>query len=221
MVSVWEQINQGAADVVTKVQQSLVQIVSDMGSIGAGSVWRSDGLILTNAHVVVGPQAQANLRVVLADGRSFPATILAADSKRDLALLQIDAQELPTIMRGSSSTLQPGQYVMALGHPWGVLDALTGGVVIGTGYNLPEQADGREWIALDLKMRPGHSGGPLFNVQGELVGINTMIRGPQVSFAIPADLATAFVNETLSAKPEAAPPQAAAMPLGSDSITIV
>jgi len=100
---------------------------------------------------------------------------------------------------------------MAAGHPWGVVDALTGGVVIGMGANLPEQFDDREWLALDMKMRPGHSGGPLVNSAGQLVGINTLIRGPEVSFAIPVHVVKAFLKDSLGQFVEPEPSDAVAI----------
>ena len=107
--------------------------------------------------------------------------------------------DLPAIQVGRSRDLLPGQWLMALGHPWGVPDALTAGIVIGTGRELP-QMNGRDWLALDMAMRPGHSGGPVFTPQGEMVGINTLITGPQVSFAVPVDAATLFLKESLGSR---------------------
>lgn len=197
MASIWQQINDAAADTVYSVRQSLVQIVSKEGNIGAGTIWHSDGLIITNAHVVTDRRGRRNLQVVLQNGKQHPAQIIAMDTERDLAALAIDEHDLPTIQIGHSAKLKAGQWLMAIGHPWGQLDAITAGVVIGKGENLPEVGDHKEWLALDMKMRPGHSGGPLFNHDGEIVGINTMIRGPEVSFAIPVDTVKSFLKETI------------------------
>lgn len=193
MSNIWQQVNESAAEAVFQVQQSLVQIMSDAGNIGAGTIWESDGLIITNAHVVSGREERNNLQVVLQNGEGYDAQIIALDKERDIAALRIQAENLPIIRVGSSAALHSGQWLMALGHPWGVLDSLTAGVVIGTGDKLPEVGDNREWLALDMKMRPGHSGGPLFNEMGEIVGINTMIRGPEVSYAIPVDAVKTFL----------------------------
>jgi S1-C subfamily serine protease len=196
-MTIWEQLNASASDTVEEVAQSVVQIVSEQeGAFGAGVVWRSDGIILTNAHVALGRQTVRQLEVVLSDNRKFGAKLLAYDKSADLAVLEIEADNLTPITLGDSSALQPGQYLMALGHPWGMVDALTGGVVIGVGANLPE-SDAREWVATSLKMRPGHSGGALFNAEGELVGINTMIRGPEVSYAVPVNIAKIFMHDAL------------------------
>jgi S1-C subfamily serine protease len=209
-VNIWQQINESAAGAVATVQRAVVQIVTAEGATGAGVIWRSDGLIITSAHVVVGRQPRRDLRVLLADGTTHPARVLAYDQARDLAALSIPAQGLPVIVPGQSQQVRAGQWLMALGHPWGTPDALTAGVVIGTGSALPE-SDGRNWLALDAHMRPGHSGGPVFDADGRLFGINTMIRGPQVSFAVPVDEVVAFLSEAaaggaaLPGAPEAVP----------------
>ena len=203
MATIWESINEAAAQAVDTVRASLVQIVSDEGNLGAGTIWQSDGLILTNAHVVMEREKRRNLQVVLYTGERYPAKLIAADRERDLAALAIEASDLPTIAVGHSSSLYPGAWLMAIGHPFGVLDAITGGIVIATGAKLPEVQDNRHWIALDMKMRPGHSGGPLFNGAGEIVGVNTMIMGPEVSFAVPVDEVKAFLKEAMANHPQA------------------
>lgn len=195
-MTIWEQINQQAADLVERVARSVVQLQGEEGSVGAGVIWRDDGLILTNAHVAVGRRKPRDLNVIFYDNQKTTAHLIAYDEERDLAALQVSTQHLTQIERGDSSKVNAGDYMMALGHPWGMIDALTAGVVIGRGENLPEMA-GREWIALDMKMRPGHSGGALFNTSGELIGINTLIRGPEVSFAVPVNDAKIFMRDVL------------------------
>lgn len=218
MTSIWQQINTSAATAVDTVRDNLVQIVNPQGNMGAGTIWQSDGLILTNAHVVVDRQPRRDLTVVLQDGTRYMPQLLAYDRQRDLAALSINAKDLPTIAVGNSRDLFPGQYLMAIGHPWGVLDAITGGVVIGTGDKLPEVGDEREWIALDMKMRPGHSGGPLFDSEGRIVGINTMIRGPEVSFAVPVDVVKKFLKDALG---NWQPAQAASLDENNDDVVVV
>lgn len=219
MMSIWQQINNAAASAVDEVRESLVQIVSEEGGIGAGTIWHSDGLIVTNAHVVLGRHVRRGLRVILQTGDVHNATILATDTDRDIAALAIHAQGLPAIKVGNSRDLRPGQWLSAIGHPWGVQDSITAGVVIGTGDKLPEVGDKREWLALDMKMRPGHSGGALFNSAGELVGLNTMIRGPQVSFAVPVDEIKQFLKETIGTYQ--APAQAASIVPDTPDVLIV
>jgi serine protease Do len=189
-------LNNDLAAVSNQVRQSLVTITNGSESFGAGTIWHGDGLVITNAHVV----RQRSLDVILPDGEAFPAEILAVDRHNDLAALYIEGSDLPTIELGDSRQLQPGQWVMAMGHPWGVPNALSGGIVIGMGDSLPEMAPGREWIALSLRLRPGHSGGPLVDVNGRLVGINTMISGPEVGFAVPVHVVKDFLKQKLGSK---------------------
>ena len=207
MTSLLQQLSNQMAQTYAHIQQSLVQITDGNGSIGAGTIWHEDGLIVTNAHVVAernrrGEIQMRRLSVVLPDGRDFPAKVLAMDVENDLAALAIDADNLPVIQAGDSQQLRAGQYVMAVGHPWGVQDSLTAGIVIGTGGDLPELPPGREWIALNLRLRPGHSGGPLVDTDGSLMGINTMITGPEVGFAIPAHIVKAFLKQSLGDNPD-------------------
>ena len=130
------------------------------------------------------------------DGRTAPARVLAADKERDLAALRVDLTGLPTIALGDSRRLRPGDMVVAFGHPWGVAGAATAGIVISTGNQLADFAAGeREWIAAGLRLRPGHSGGPMVDVHGRLIGINTLMNGPQVGAAVPVHVVVAFLKE--------------------------
>ncbi len=191
MSSIVEQLNSELSGAVENVQRGLVEIRNGRGA-GAGTIWHSDGLVITNAHVL----GRHGLRVVLSDKRAFPASIVAVDRERDIAALHIEATGLPTIEIGDSRLLKPGEWVMAIGHPWGVLGAATAGVVIGQGADLPElPTPGREWIAVSLHMRPGHSGGPLVDINGRLVGVNTMVTGPEVGMAIPVHVVKEFLRQ--------------------------
>jgi serine protease Do len=196
-----QNLNQDLSAVVTQGWESLVS-VSDGDGAGAGTIWHEDGLIVTNAHVVLRRDARGNiehktLTVTLRDGRQYPAQVLAFDVDQDLAALSIAVKGLPTSRLGHSRDVCAGQWVTALGHPWGVQGAATSGIVIGVGNQLPELPNEREWIVLGLHLRPGHSGGPLLNSKGELIGINTMITGPDVGFAIPIDTVKAFLRAKL------------------------
>ncbi len=188
------------AQIAKTARESVVRIVGRDGSLGAGTIWHPDGLIVTNTHVI----QQRSIRVLLTgDDELYPAQILAQDTRQDIAALAVDLPDdlsgvsLPTIRIGDSRRLRVGQWVMALGHPWGVRHSLTAGTLIGFGSDLPEIQTGREWLALGLHLRPGHSGGPLLNADGELIGINTMITGPEVGFAIPVHIVKAFLKETI------------------------
>lgn len=204
MNTLFQQFSDAMAAMTALTLRSLVQITDGGGSIGAGTIWHPDGLIITNAHVVAhrdrhGLVQARDMHVILPDERQLSAKVLAMDVENDLAALSVDASGLPVIEAGDSRALRPGDWVMALGHPWGVRGALTAGVVIGTGASLPEMSPGREWIALNLRLRPGHSGGPLVDTAGRLVGVNTMISGPEVGFAIPAHTVKAFLKQALGA----------------------
>jgi S1-C subfamily serine protease len=189
-----ETLNADMAGVVDRVHRSLVQVRNGKRGAGAGTVWHERGLIVTNAHVV----GRGPVKVELPDGRTLPAQIIATDPDRDLAALRVEAEGLPTIQLSDSRAVRPGQWVTALGHPWGVQGAATSGVVIGMGKEWPEMAPTRhDWLVVSLHMRPGHSGGPLVDARGRLVGINTMINGPDVGLAIPAHVVVDFLKQSL------------------------
>ena len=210
MTNILQAFSDEMATIASTTQRALVQITDGQNSIGSGTIWHSDGLIITNAHVIVergmirrGPYGrvpvnrQRDVHIVLGDGRSLPVKVLAVDEENDLAAISVDGSDLPTIAVGDSNSVKAGQWVMAMGHPWGVIDSITAGVVIGVGADLPEIPTGREWIALNLHLRPGHSGGPLVDIDGNLIGVNTMITGPEVGFAIPAHTVKRFLKDKL------------------------
>jgi S1-C subfamily serine protease len=206
MSNILRELNHDVAQWSARVQDALVQIHNHRRSAGSGAIWHSDGLILTNAHVILNAQGQVSpsLAVTLRDGRELPAQLLAHDKSLDLAALRIDATNLPTIELGDSRALQPGHLVLALGFPWGIKAGATAGVVIATGANLPELGDApREWIAAALHLRPGHSGGPMVDSRGRLIGINTLMNGPEVGVAIPVHVAVDFLDAALG--PQRAP----------------
>ncbi len=188
------QWNEDMAHVVEQARRALVQIRNGRAGAGAGTIWHPDGLILTNAHVA----GRRGLQVTLPDGRSLPARVLAYDAQRDIAALAVETNELPVIELGDSRRLRPGQWLLAVGHPWGVAGAATAGVLAGSGRHLPEMPlSGRDWIAVSLHLRPGHSGGPLVDARGCLVGINTMMAGPDLGLAVPVHEVKAFLKKAL------------------------
>ncbi len=188
-MNILQQLNDDLSSTVETARRGLVEIHNGRGGAGAGIVWRGDGLIVTNAHVL----SRGHLKVKLQDGRVFPARVVAHDVEHDVAALAIDANGLAAIPVGDSGSLKPGEWVVALGHPWGVVGAASAGIVIGTGADLPEMPGNREWIAVSLHLRPGHSGGPLVDRHGRVVGINTMINGPDVGVAVPVDVVKQFM----------------------------
>ena len=157
---------------------------------GSGFIVSADGLILTNAHVV---RDAKDVTVKLTDRREFQAKVLGSDAKTDIAVLRIDAKNLPAVPVGSVRDLKVGEWVLAIGSPFGFENTVTAGVVSAKGRSLPD--DGFvPFIQTDAAVNPGNSGGPLFNSRGEVIGINSQIfshtGGYQgVSFAIPIDLA--------------------------------
>ncbi len=157
---------------------------------GSGFILSSDGIVLTNAHVVEGAK---EVTVKLIDHREFTAKVLGADKASDIAVLKIDAQGLPHVRIGNSDQLGVGDYVLAIGAPFGLEETATAGIVSATGRSLP--GDGAvPFIQTDAAVNPGNSGGPLFDASGAVVGINSQIYtnsgGYQgVSFAVPINLA--------------------------------
>lgn len=163
---------------------------SESKSLGSGFVISADGFILTNAHVVEGAD---DINVRLNDKREFRARIVGADKRTDVALIKIDAANLPTVRLGEVSQLKVGEWVIAIGSPFGFESSVTAGIVSAKGRSLPQE-NYVPFIQTDVAINPGNSGGPLFNMRGEVVGINSQIYSRSggymgLSFAIPIDVA--------------------------------
>lgn len=159
-------------------------------SLGSGFIIAADGYILTNAHVVDGAD---EVTVRLTDKREFKARIIGADKRTDVALIRIEASGLPVVRLGNPAQLKVGEWVVAIGSPFGFDNSLTAGVVSAKGRSLPQE-NYVPFIQTDVAINPGNSGGPLFNMSGEVVGINSQIYSRSggymgVSFAIPIDVA--------------------------------
>lgn len=157
---------------------------------GSGFIVSADGVILTNAHVV---KDAKEVTVKLTDRREFRAKVLGSDEKTDIAVLKIDAKNLPTLSLGNTKELKPGEWVLAIGSPFGFENTVTAGVVSAKGRSLPDDSY-VPFIQTDVAINPGNSGGPLINTRGEVVGINSQIYSRSggyqgVSFAIPIDVA--------------------------------
>ena len=164
------------------VRAGVVEI-SDGRGTGAGTIWSRDGLIVTNHHVVPGEQA----RVTLIDDRVLDARVISSLPERDLALLKVDATDLPALPVGDSARLRPGEIVLAVGHPHGVPGVVTFGIFSRFGpYEGRSGRHFREGLLADIELRPGNSGGPLVNARGEVVGINSMVLGPGTALAVPS-----------------------------------
>ena len=166
---------------------------------GSGFIVSPDGIILTNAHVV---RDAKEVTVKLTDRREYRAKVLGADPKTDVAVLRIDAKNLPVVTLGKVSDLKVGEWVLAIGSPFGFENTVTAGVVSAKGRSLPDDS-AVPFIQTDVAVNPGNSGGPLFNTRGEVVGINSQIYtrsgGYQgVSFAIPIDVAARIKNQLVA-----------------------
>jgi serine protease Do len=165
---------------------------------GSGFIMSPDGVILTNAHVV----RDANeVTVKLQDRREFKARVLGSDPKTDVAVLKIEAKNLPVVAVGNSKSLAVGEWVLAIGSPYGLDSTVTAGVVSAKGRSLGD--DGVPFIQTDVAVNPGNSGGPLFNTRGEVVGINSQIYSQTggyqgLSFAIPIDVAARIKDQIVA-----------------------
>ncbi len=164
---------------------------------GSGIIVRSDGKILTCNHVVEGAD---KITVYLADGREFPATIKGTDPKTDLAVIEIDAKGLPTATLGDSDKTRVGEWVVAMGSPYGFDYTVTAGIVSAKGRRVTGGEKYEDFIQTDASINPGNSGGPLLNLDGEVIGINTMIAGigTGIGFAVPSSLAKTVVDQLVS-----------------------
>ena len=161
--------------------------------VGSGFIVSSDGYILTNTHVV---DNATRVTVRLTDRREFQAKVIGSDDKSDVALLKIEAKNLPTVRIGDPSKLRPGEWVIAIGSPFNFQNSVTAGIVSALGRPVPGGSGYNyvNFIQTDVAVNPGNSGGPLFNMSGEVVGINSQIYSNTgsyagLSFAIPIDIA--------------------------------
>ena len=166
---------------------------------GSGFIVSADGTILTNAHVV---KDAKEVTVKLTDRREFRAKVLGADEKTDIAVLKIEAKDLPTVALGSTKDLKVGEWVLAIGSPFGFENTVTAGVVSAKGRSLPDDSY-VPFIQTDVAINPGNSGGPLLNARGEVVGINSQIYSRSggyqgVSFAIPIDVAVQIKDQIVA-----------------------
>jgi serine protease Do len=169
-------------------------------SLGSGFIISSDGYIMTNAHVV---DAADEVTVKLSDKREFKAKVIGADRRTDMALLKIEASGLPAVKFGDPNKLKVGEWVVAIGSPFGFENTVTAGIVSAKGRSLPQE-NFVPFIQTDVAVNPGNSGGPLFNMRGEVVGINSQIYSRTggfmgLSFAIPIDVASDIAQQLRTA----------------------
>jgi len=171
----------------------------DAQSLGSGFILSNDGYIMTNNHVIKDADA---IEVRLSDRRVFEAELIGSDPDTDVAVIKIDAQNLPVVKIGSSEKLRVGEWVLAIGSPFGFDHSVTAGIVSAKGRNLPRE-NYVPFIQTDVAINPGNSGGPLFNLDGEVVGINSQIFSRSggfmgLSFSIPIELAMDVANQIRS-----------------------
>lgn len=167
---------------------------------GSGFIMSGDGVILTNAHVVDGAE---NVTVTLKDGREFSGKVMGQDPVTDVAVVKIQANNLPTVTLGNSEELRPGEWAIAIGNPLGLDNTVTAGIISATGRS---SADVRvpdkrvNFIQTDAAINPGNSGGPLLNQRGEVIGMNTAIIGGAqgLGFAIPINTAQRIANQLIA-----------------------
>jgi serine protease Do len=197
-MSAWQSLSdlltRELSGVNSRLQRSLVAVHNGHRGAGAGVVWRDGGYIVTNYHVVAG----GKIRVSLADGREYPARLVAKDPEIDLALLQVEKIDLPPVLVADSRSLKVGQVVLAVGHPWGQRGYVTSGVISSLG-GAATRGPRRSVpiIRSDVTLAPGNSGGPLANAAGGVIGINTMVVGGDLGVAIPSHIVEAFVSQAL------------------------
>src|SRR5262245_60163031 len=166
-------------------------------SMGSGFVIHGDGYVVTNAHVVEGA---TEVQVRLATGKRLKGTVVGRDGRTDLALVKVDPKEpLPTLPLGDSNALRVGEFVMALGQPFGLEQTVSFGIVSRKGSMLQSAAPGFDCIQTDAAVNPGNSGGPLVNMAGQVVGVNSMAaRNGSIGFAIPTNLIKAILPDLLA-----------------------
>ena len=177
----------GFGEIAEQLRRSTVLVRSGGRGSGSGVIWSSDGLLVTNAHVVHG----ARPIVQLWDGSEFEAVTQSRDASRDLAQLRINAPNLPAATPADSSQVRPGELAIAIGNPMGFVGALATGVIHGVGPL--RRLGSQSWVQADVRLAPGNSGGPLADARGHIIGINTLVAG-RMALAIPSNTVKDFLS---------------------------
>ena len=168
-------------------------------SLGSGFIISADGYVITNAHVIEGAD---EINVKLTDKREFKAKVLGVDRQTDVAVIKIDATDLPTVVMGNSADTKVGEWVLAIGSPFGFENSVTAGIVSAKARALPDESL-VPFIQTDVAVNPGNSGGPLFNMKGEVIGINSQIFSETggfqgLSFAVPSEIAVKVQDQLVA-----------------------
>jgi len=184
-------LEEETTQLVSSLQRSVVQIVTSRGH-GSGVIWHRAGFIVTNDHVVEGKQAVVEMQ----DGRRLTANVMARDAQNDLALLRVNAGDLPAAEIADARSLRVGELILAIGNPFGVIGNATLGIVSGNG-GLWLGGSRRELLQADLELAPGNSGGPLADMAGRVVGVASMIVSPGIAVAVPSHVVQRFAARWL------------------------
>ena len=215
------QLTDELASIAATLRRSTVQVRSGNDGVGAGVIWHSEGIIITNAHVVRG----FSTTVELWDGRVLEAAITAKDPVRDLAAIKVNDKDLTAANIGNSDNLRVGELVLAVGNPLGVVGAFTTGIIhavgmtVGAGFtdNQTTQTDNfnkpapnlkskiqnlkfPDWVQADIRLYPGNSGGPLADARGRVIGINSMVANG-LALAIPSNAVESFLQKQNAPRP--------------------
>jgi serine protease Do len=181
----------GFGEIAENLRRSTVLVHAGPRGNGSGVIWSSDGVIVTNAHVARRAQLRTQLGVQLWDARELDATLVSSDPVRDIAMLRVNAKNLPAASAADSSRVRPGELAIAIGNPLGFVGALTTGVIHAVGP-LPGLGP-QSWVQAGVRLASGNSGGPLADAAGRVIGINTMVAG-RLALAIPSNAVSDFVS---------------------------
>ena len=189
----------GLGEMIEQAQASVVQVRRGDRGAGTGVIWQTNGGIITNHHVVA--HTGSKTLVELRDGQVFEAQLVDSDPTLDLALLKVPADHLTAIPVADSTKLRVGELVFAIGHPWGQRGVVTAGIVSALSKVKMRNSNRQlEYIKSDVRLAPGNSGGPLLNAQGEVIGINAMIMGGDLSVAIPSSSVSTWIAQLPQAR---------------------
>ena len=189
----------GLGEMIEQAQASVVQVRRGDRGAGTGVIWQTNGGIITNHHVVA--HTGSKTLVELRDGQVFEAQIVDSDPTLDLALLKVPADHLIAIPVADSTKLRVGELVFAIGHPWGQRGVVTAGIVSALSKVKMRNSNRQlEYIKSDVRLAPGNSGGPLLNALGQVIGINAMIMGGDLSVAIPSTVVSTWIAQLPQAR---------------------